>query len=348
MAAQHGEEQRMKFGLGLVIGKFYPPHRGHKLLIDTALEHSEKTVVIVCERPTDTIPGKLRQSWLQEIHPKAEVMLIDDHYDEQDSAVWAENTLRWLGRAPDAVFTSEDYGDRYAALMGSKHILVDRPRTRVAISGTAVRKDPFANWDYLEPPVRGWFAKRVCVLGAESTGTSTLAKALAEHLQTSLVEEYGREYSEWKVATDDPTWRSEEFVTIAREQARRENSAAQEANRVLICDTNAFATILWHRRYMGTYSNQVEQIAQQGRCDLYLLTGDEIPFVQDGLRDGQHIRHEMHRWFEKALTSQRVPWRLLHGSHEERLGSALALIASLFSGSAWQPKGGLTGQSGSR
>jgi HTH-type transcriptional regulator, transcriptional repressor of NAD biosynthesis genes len=71
----------MKHGLGLVIGKFYPPHSGHKLLIDTATQQSERTVVIVCAKPTDTIPGELRGRWLQEIHPNAEVMVIDDLYD---------------------------------------------------------------------------------------------------------------------------------------------------------------------------------------------------------------------------------------------------------------------------
>ena len=118
----------MKHGLGVVIGKFYPPHRGHKLLIDTATEQSDQTVVIVCAKPTDSIPGELRGQWLQEIHPKRRVMVIDDRYDENDSRIWAENTVRWLGRAPDAVFTSEDYGDRYAALMGSKHVSVDRAK----------------------------------------------------------------------------------------------------------------------------------------------------------------------------------------------------------------------------
>ena len=184
----------MKHGLGLAIGKFYPPHRGHKLLIDTATQESERTIVIVCAKPTDTIPGDVRGRWLQEIHPKAEIMVIDNRYDENDSKVWADNTVRWLGRAPDAVFTSEDYGDRYAALMGSKHVSVDRSRSRVRISGTSVRRDPFANWEYLEPAVRGWFAKRICIVGAESTGTTTLAKTLAEQLGTVWVGEYGREY----------------------------------------------------------------------------------------------------------------------------------------------------------
>ncbi len=327
----------MKHRLGLVIGKFYPPHRGHKLLIDTATTQSEQAVVIVCAKPTDSIPGELRGKWLQEIHPTARIMVIDDRYDENDSRVWAENTIRWLGRAPDAVFTSEDYGDRYAALMGSKHILVDKPRGQVPISGTAVRSDPYAHWKFIEPPVRGWFAKRVCILGAESTGTTTLTRALAEHFQTAWVEEYGREYSEVKLAKNDPVWRTEEFTMIAEEQSRREDAAARQANRVLICDTNAFATVLWHRRYVGSPSPAVAKIASRGKCDLYLLTGDEIRFVQDGLRDGEHIRHEMHRWFEQALATQSVPWHVVRGSPALRLEQAIHLIQALFKGSTWSP-----------
>ena len=165
-----------------------------------------------------------------------------------------------------------------------------------------------------------------------------LPKALAEQLETVWVEEYGRDYSAMKLAKNDLTWRTEEFVHIAEEQTRLEDKAARDANRVLVCDTNAFATVLWHRRYVGAHSQQVEEIARKGRCDLYLLTGDEIPFVQDGLRDGEHIRHEMHTWFEQALARQPVPWKLLCGSREERLRDALLIISDLFRDSAWHPK----------
>lgn len=319
----------MKYGLGLVIGKFYPPHRGHKFLIDTATANSERTVVIVCGKAADTISGELRGRWLREIHPLVEVLVIDDRYDEDDSVVWAENTIRWLGGAPDVVFTSEDYGDRYAALMGARHVSVDEARVRVPISGTMVRGDALANWEFLEPCVRGWFAKRVCVLGAESTGTTTLAGDLAAALRTEWVTEYGREYSARKLADGDCVWRTEEFVEIAREQWRREDAAACRANRVLICDTNAFATVLWHRRYMGWDSGVVADVAREARCDLYLLTGDEIPFVQDGLRDGEHLRHQMHGWFEEALRGQSVPWKLVRGPREERLREALEWVKRL-------------------
>jgi cytidyltransferase-like protein len=80
------------YGTGVVIGKFYPPHRGHKYLIDTALAQVEHLTVIVCDTPGQTIPAALRANWIQEIHPRATVMVIDDRYDERDSRVWAENT----------------------------------------------------------------------------------------------------------------------------------------------------------------------------------------------------------------------------------------------------------------
>ncbi len=318
-----------RFGHGVVIGKFLPPHRGHRFLIETALARCERVTVIICGKPTDPIPPELRAGWLRELLPAAEVMLIDDRYDESDSRIWAENTIRWLGHAPDAVFTSEDYGDRYAGHLGCVHVLVDQARIAIPCSGTAVRADPFAMWDFIDPPVRQWFAKRVVIVGAESTGTSTLAMDLAAALGTNWVAEYGREYSERKQAGGDGAWHSDEFLEIAREQTRREDLAARDANRVLICDTNAFATVLWHRRYMGSDDARLKAFADTCRADLYLLTGDEIPFVQDGLRDGEHLRHDMHVWFEEALASQTVPWRMVQGTREERLSRALAILGEV-------------------
>jgi HTH-type transcriptional repressor of NAD biosynthesis genes len=317
------------YGLGVVIGKFLPPHRGHHFLVDTALARCGTVVVIICEKPSDPIPGKLRQAWLQEMHPGADVRLIDDRYDENDSRVWAENTIRWLGRAPDVVFTSEHYGDAYAGYMGCHHVMVDQARAAVPCSGTLVRTDPLAQWENLSAPARGWYAKRIVVLGAESTGTTTLAQALAEYFQTVWVPEFGREFSIEKQSRGEQEWRTEEFLEIAREQTRREDLAAREANRFLICDTNSFATTLWHRRYMGFPSPPLDAFAESCKADLYLLTGDEIPFEQDGLRDGEDIRHDMHRWFEAALASQSVPWLAVCGTPEERLAESVAACLRL-------------------
>ncbi|HZS10074.1 MAG TPA: AAA family ATPase [Blastocatellia bacterium] len=313
---------------GLIVGKFYPPHRGHQYLIDYGRSRVDELCVILCQKPGELPPGELRAAWLREIHPDVRVLLIDDVYDEQDSRVWAENSIRWLGFAPDVVFTSEDYGDRFAHFLGCEHVLVDQARAAVPVSGTKVRTDPLACWDFLEPPVRAYYARRICLIGAESTGKTTLARALAEHYQTVWVPEYGREYSERKLAEEGGyNFSSEEFAHIAGVQCERENEAARQANKVLICDTDAFATGIWHRRYMGERSPAVEAItASHRRPDLYLLTDINTPFVQDGTRDGEMIREWMHEMFVAELKAQQRPFQCLSGPLEERLGRAVEYI----------------------
>ena len=320
---------------GLVIGKFLPPHRGHKHLIDTALARCERVSVIVCDKPEMRPAGPLRATWLREIHPDAEVILIDDRLPAEDSRLWAENTRHILGKSPDVVFTSEDYGEPYARFLGCDHVLVDRERRTVPCSGTLVRSSPLDALDFLEPCVRAHYVLRVAIVGAESTGTTTLARALAESYQTAWVEEYGREYwiekissplREGRVAVE---WTEDEFVHIAEEQSRREDLAARSANRILFCDTDAFATSLWFERYLGHRSARVEAVSQGREYALTLLTGAEIPFVQDGWRDGETIRVGMHQRFIERLQEIERPFSLLRGPHESRLDVAQNLVDRL-------------------
>jgi NadR type nicotinamide-nucleotide adenylyltransferase len=312
---------------GLVIGKFYPPHRGHKFLIDTALSQVDHLDVLICARPDQTIPGELRAQWLREMHPAACVRAIDDPGEDDDSEFWAEYTVRILGNAPDVVFTSEDYGEAFARFLGCRHVLVDRERTHVPVSARAIRAAPLRHWEYLEPCVRAYFAKRVSVVGAESTGTTTLARDLAAHYNTVWVPEYGREYCEKLQAAGVDLWtyqwRSAEFVEIARKQQEMENDLARAANRILICDTDVLATGIWHERYLRTSSPEVEAIAATHRHDLYLLTDCDLPFVQDGLRDGETIRQWMTRRFEEVLTERSLPWVKISGFGEQRLAAAV-------------------------
>lgn len=321
----------MTFATGLVVGKFFPPHKGHHHLIRTALGRCGRVTVLVCDTPGQSISAATRAGWLREVHPAADVRVIPDIMNDDDSVAWAAHTIAFLGAAPDAVFTSEDYGEPYARAMGCRHVLVDKARIAFPVSGTAVRRDPFANWRFLEPPVRAHFAKRVCVLGAESTGTTTLARDLAARYRTVWVPEYGRFYSEGKYSADGHSWTSEEFTHIARTQAEAEDRLARDANKVVICDTDPFATTIWHERYMGRPSDEVRAIADARRYDLYILTGDEIPFVQDGLRDGEGMRHAMHRRFEEALRESGRPHVVVRGTREERLEQAVALVDRLLS-----------------
>ncbi len=314
---------------GLVIGKFYPPHAGHSYLIETALKESDHVVVLVCDSPAYHLSALTRARWLRQLHPQADVRVIPDIGQDDNSAAWAEHTIKFLGYAPDIVFSSEDYGKTYAKCMGCQHRLVDRARLHVPISGTKVRGDVHKHWDFLRPVVRENFCKRICVLGAESTGTTTLAKALAQTYETYWVPEYGRLYSEAKLTAAQPmTWESDEFDFIAAQQQRLENELAGKSNGILICDTNAFVTRLWHKRYMGKFSPSLERYIQVP-CDLYIVTAPDIPFEQDGTRDGEYIRHEMHHWFLSELAKHELPYIVVTGSHEERMSAATNAINKL-------------------
>jgi NadR type nicotinamide-nucleotide adenylyltransferase len=317
-----------RFRRGLVIGKFYPPHRGHKYLIDAATAQCDHLTVIVCAKPNEEIPGELRSRWIRRIHPEVSVRLLDEYrLADDDSAGWASSTVELLGFVPDAVFTSESYGDAYASFMRSTHVLVDRDRINVPISATSVRRDPTQFSEFLEPCVRAHYVRRICVLGAESTGTTTLARDLARHYATAWVPEYGRLYAEGKLAGDfTAAWRTEEFVTIARAQCELEDSLAEVAKDLIICDTDAFATSVWHERYLGSRSTAVEQIAAGRSYELYVLTGDEIPFEQDGTRDGEHIRHAMHRRFVERLVEDGKRHVVVTGDRERRLADAIRAI----------------------
>ncbi|MBS1839354.1 MAG: AAA family ATPase [Acidobacteria bacterium] len=309
---------------GLVIGKFYPPHLGHSHLIARAHEQVDQVIVLVCAKPDQKINGNVRASWLAQMFPEADVRVIEDTGRDDDSQFWANETMRVLGFAPDVVFTSESYGDAYARFLGCKHASVDPLRLSVPISAAKIREDIFAYWQFLPGCVRAALVPKVCVIGAESTGSTTLAKALANHYRTAWVPEFGRTHSEGRMYLPPGTaWTSEEFRFIADVQNQFEDSLAPQANHILICDTDSFATCIWQERYLGFQSAEVVALAENRRMDLYLLTDANIPFVQDGLRDGEHIRLKMHKRFIEEMTRLRKPFLLVTGSPEKRLSAAV-------------------------
>jgi HTH-type transcriptional regulator, transcriptional repressor of NAD biosynthesis genes len=180
--------------------------------------------------------------------------------DYSDDTVWAAQVavmsaaVRTVSDEPvDAVFTSESYGDELATRLTATHVLVDRERCAVPVSAGDVRSDLAGSWDWLAPSVRAGLTARVVLVGAESTGTSTISQFLADHYRelggvwgrTRLVGEYGREYTETKWAwecreargagKDEPplnalVWKPSDFDTVASEQRRLEQAAAMDSS----------------------------------------------------------------------------------------------------------------------
>jgi NadR type nicotinamide-nucleotide adenylyltransferase len=339
---------------GLVIGKFYPPHAGHRHLIDSAAEQSEHLSVIVLGNRFESLGVQDRADWIAAEfagHPHVDVIAQqDDSPEDYDSdEIWkAHSELMRLAlknrgvTGVDAVFTSEAYGYQLADAFGAEHVLVDAGRDTYPVSGTLCRDDLAAAWPNIIEPARQGMATRIIIVGAESTGTTTLTQALTEHYADRFpticdVPEFGRLHTYDKLAAarradpaatvEDLVWESADFELIARRQNELENAAAAMCP-LVIADTDALATVLWERRYAGSDSFGAAAAAGDlPRRDIYLVTDHVgVDFEDDGFRDGEHIRADMTEWFKDALTAAGHSWILVTGSHERRMATATQII----------------------
>jgi HTH-type transcriptional repressor of NAD biosynthesis genes len=185
----------------------------------------------------------------------------------------------------------------------------------------------------------------VVVLGAESTGTTTLAHDLAQAIGAPSTGEAGRTVS-WQLyasagGMDSVDWNVDIFWKIVDDQIRLEHDAiwgsvAQGSpfdHRLgpwLVCDTDTLATVAWWERYLGSDSTALFNFARSRLADLYILTSPNgINFdAGDPTRDGQSIRQDMHNRLKELLTESSAQWIEIEGSRDERTQTALTALES--------------------
>ena len=169
----------------------------------------------------------------------------------------------------------------------------------------------------------------IAVLGAESTGKTELARALAARLQARgiaacFVGEYLREWCDREGRTPRP----DEQAAIAAEQTRRIAVAA--ADGVAVADTTALMTAVYSELLFADASLYDAALAAQRRCTITLLTALDLPWVADGLqRDGPQVREPVDAIVRAALARGGVPYTVVHGSGPERLANAWNAINSI-------------------
>ena len=73
----------------------------------------------------------------------------------------------------------------------------------------------------------------------------------------------------------------------------------------------------------------MDAIGATDKVDLYLLTAPDVPFVQDGVRDGELIRDWMHETFRQQLAKSPTPWRLISGDFTARFAAAESAVVDL-------------------
>jgi len=171
----------------------------------------------------------------------------------------------------------------------------------------------------------------IAIVGAESSGKSSLAVALAARvveqtgLRCSVVAEFLREWCE----REGRTPRADEQQAIAVEQQRRIASAAA-GHDIVIADTTPLMVAVYSQLLFDDDSLVSMAIAAQRDAALTLLTALDLPWVADGLqRDGAHVREPVDRAVRALLAAHGLGWSVVGGQGAARLDQAFAAITPL-------------------
>ena len=162
----------------------------------------------------------------------------------------------------------------------------------------------------------------VALMGAECTGKSTLAEALAARLNAGLVTEYLREWCNLQGRTPQ----QHEQAGIAAEQARRIEAAAQR-HALVFCDTTPLMTALFSEHYFGDSSLTADALAFQRRCDVTLLCAPDLPWQADSfMRDAPAVRARVDARLRESFVQNAIAWTDIRGDEQQRLAEALRAL----------------------
>ncbi|TGK55458.1 ATPase [Leptospira kanakyensis] len=318
---------------GLVLGKFYPPHKGHIHLITEAKKKCDELTVLICSLQREQIPGDLRFSWMVSLFPDPKIRIVwvqdeNPQYPEEDPDFWNlwRNTIEThTKKKVDILFTSEEYGEPLSKVLGCNHTLIDLNRNQVPVSATKIREAPLSHWEWIPELIRPYFVKRIVLTGSESVGKTSLAKILAEEFQTNWIPEFAREYLESKVGPMDES----DFLPIAKGHLFSEVEAAKTSNGILILDTDLLTTKVYLERY---YESEIPWLTERAlglKYDASLFLDIDIPWIEDKLRDLGEERESMRTRFLQAMKDAQRSFHWIRGDYQTREKEAIKIINHL-------------------
>ena len=340
--------------IGLIIGKFLPIHNGHLFFINKAATQMDKLVVIVDENPVADkkiaekagikYPDLLtRTKWMTSIFKDVEhveVLAMSEEGISEPPHGWKE----WSDRVKETtkdfgithIYTSDiSYKEGYEKYFPEwEHIFFDNDRTATdGISATQVRANLPEYWGKLPSVVRAFYTKKICLIGGESTGKTTLTRAMAKAFGTSWSEEYGRVYCEEElgkyydrngfILTD-----KSDYEKIVIEQEHQNEKAFRTANVFTLIDTDAIYTQYFHEKQFGEKSALIEQMINRQKEEyIYIFLSGDSKFVDDGFRTG-HSRDEVKDYYKQYID---FDYEIDGKSYEERFDQ----IYELLKGEIW-------------
>jgi HTH-type transcriptional repressor of NAD biosynthesis genes len=230
----------------------------------------------------------------------------------------------------DFIVASEPYGEMLAGVTGSVFIPFDIAREMTTTRATNVRNEPLARFAEMLPEFQRDIRQRVTIFGAESTGKTTLSKALARSISAHWLPEWARPYLE---QFETPGVDDARMYAIWRGQQALQKQGLDLIDRPFIVqDTDLFATVgFWDYWHPGETPTQLVADAHADKSDLYLLTQSNIPFEADPQRYGIDVRETTDDYWIELAERHGLNHQILHESDpRERLSEASELALAHF------------------
>jgi nicotinamide riboside kinase len=159
---------------------------------------------------------------------------------------------------------------------------------------------------------------KIIVTGAESSGKTTLCKALSTHFKIRFTNEFAREF----LNELDKDYTQEDLLEIAKGQQLSEHNAQ-------ILDTDLITIKIWSEYKYGNCNQWIlEQIERQKtEKRFYLLCKADIPWEGDPQRENPNDRVELFEIHKKELDNLGHNYFILEGKN--RIENSISKISSL-------------------
>ncbi len=169
--------------------------------------------------------------------------------------------------------------------------------------------------------------QRICIMGAECTGKTTLAKALAAHFDCPWVPEYLRDFCDSHRRT--PTCDEQLLILETQHQAELDGhaSAAQQHAAFVFCDTAPLLTAIYSEFIFGDTSHYARARAMHSNYALTLFLAPDITWIADGLqRDGKQVRTPITQIIDRELRTMAAPFTVIEGQGVARIAAAIDVV----------------------
>jgi len=161
---------------------------------------------------------------------------------------------------------------------------------------------------------------KIIVTGPESSGKTTLCKALSKHFNLPFSKEYAREYLDALKRDYNP----DDLLKIAKGQLQTENG-------LQLLDTDLITIKIWSEYKYGRCDkwilDQIEKQKTEKR--FYLLCSPDIPWQADKQRENPNDREELFEIYKQELNDLGHKYFIV--KREDRTENSISKISSITS-----------------